>query len=114
MREGDGWSERAHYLAGQALRTMKTMGRNSGIPYFFRDVPAHGIRGDAVNGIAALREAIDSGCRFNWWQLRTPSFDLVRDDETYGSEWRELIAELESDIAKQREWYYAHKDEALF
>ena len=46
--------------------------------------------------------------------LRTPSYDGVRDDEVYGPEWNELIAELETDIADQRQWYYAHKDEPLF
>jgi TolB-like protein len=111
MREGDEWSERGQYLAGKALETMQTMHRTRGISFQFLDIPAHGIRGDFSRAIAALRQAIDSGWRFNWWLLRTPSYDSVRDDETYGPEWNALIAELEADIAEQRQWYYENAGE---
>ena len=114
MREGDGWSERGKYIAGKALETMQAMHRTRGVGFGFRDVYAHGIRGDAPQVRAALREAIDSGWRVNWWMFRLPAYDGVRDHEEYGADWNALVAELEADIAKQREWYYANKDEPLF
>ncbi len=114
MREGDRWSERGQYLAGQALETMQTMHRTRGIGFQISDVTAHFVRRDATKAIAALHEAIDSGWRSDWWILRTPSFAIVGNDEFYGSKWNSLLAELESDIAEQRQWYYAHKDEPLF
>ncbi len=109
LTDGDGWSERAHYLAGQALDTMRSMHRTRGIGYGIMDVPAHAIRGDIPRAIAALREAIDSGWRDQWWVLRTPAYDAV----FLGPEWDALIAELEADIAAQRQWYYEHKDDPL-
>ena len=72
------------------------------------------VRGDAPQVRAALREAIDSGWRVNWWMFRLPAYDGVRDHEEYGADWNALVAELEADIAKQREWYYANKDQPLF
>ena len=114
MREGDGWSEQARYLAGRALATMQTMDRGRGIPYGFLDISAHGIRGDIQAGLLALRSAIDSGWRYNWWMLRTPSFDAVELGDIHRAEWNAMIAELESDIAEQRKWYNEHKDDALF
>ena len=114
MRDGDGWSERGQYLAGKALETMKAMHRTRGIGFRFLDVAAHGIRGEAAEGISALRKAIDSNWRFNWWVLRLPAFDVARDDDGYGPQWNALIAELEADIALQRRWYYANKDGPLF
>ncbi len=110
MTEGDGWSERAHYLLGQVLETMQGMHRIRGVGYQFLDVPAHAMRGDLPNTIAALRDAIDSGWRVAWWALRTPGYDAA----ALGPEWRALVAELESDIATKRQWYYAHKDDPLF
>jgi TolB-like protein len=110
LRDGDGWSERAHYLAGQALETMQTMHRTRGVGYSFLDVPAHTIRGDGPRANSALRDAIDSGWRTYWWMLRTPAYDSVN----LGPEWRALIAELEADMAEQRRWYYEHRDDPLF
>ncbi len=114
MREGDGWSDRGRYLAGQALETMETMQRNEGVAAFgVMDVPAHGVRGERAEALSALREAIDSGWRFDWWTLRNPSFDPLKLDPAHGADWGAMIAELEADIAEQREWYYAHKDDSL-
>ncbi len=114
MREGDGWPPRAEYLAGQALQTMQRMRRTGGYGFQSFDVPAHGIRGDIDLAVHALREAIDSGWRSSSWQFRTPSYDVVSLDEDLRTEWNALIDELETDIARQREWFYANKDTPLF
>jgi len=110
LREGDGWSERARYIAGQALATMESMHRSRGLGYYFLDVPAHVIRGDREKAIFALRDAVNSGWRMYWWSLRTPLYDV----DWLGPEWIRLIAELEADMAGQREWYKEHKDDALY
>ena len=110
LREGDGWSARAHYIAGQSLATMESMHRDRGIGYRYLDVPAHVIRGDREKAISALRDAVDSGWRLHWWGLRTPIYDV----DWLGPEWTSLIAELEADIAVQRDWYKEHKDDALY
>ena len=110
LREGDGWSERAHYLAGQALITMESTHRMRGIGYHYLDVAAHMVRGDNAMAVSALREAIDSGWRMYWWGLRTPVFEMAN----LGPEWNALVAELEADIAEQKAWYEEHKDDALY
>jgi len=110
LRDGDDWSEHARHIAGSALATMESMHRTRGIGYRNLDAIAHIVRGDREKAIAALREAVDSGWRMFWWDLRTPAFDT----EWLGPEWTSLIAELEADIAEQREWYKEHKDDALY
>ncbi len=116
LRDGDKWEERAHLLAGQALRTMQTMSRvemwdnASGIGYGFWDVLAHGIRGDDAKALAALRDAIVGGWRIEWWILRMPAFGMLQTEP----DWDALIAELEADITTQRQWYQEHRDEPLF
>ncbi|NIO43633.1 MAG: hypothetical protein GTO41_27850, partial [Burkholderiales bacterium] len=61
LREGDGWSQRTHYLAGKALETMRSMHRTRGVGYGNNDVHAYAIRGESSQMIAALRQAIDDG-----------------------------------------------------
>ena len=114
LRDGDGFTERAHYLAGQALKTMSAMHRTRGIGYYFFDVPAHAARGDIRLAIDALRDAIDSGWRARWWSLRLPAYDPLVIDLQWGSKWNALISELEADIAVQRQWYEEHKNDPLF
>ena len=114
MRDGDGWSSRAHYLMGQALETMRSMHRTRGIGYGSLDVAAYGIRGEAANMMSALRDAIDSGWRVYWWVLRMPTYQATWSVQDRRSEWDALIAELEADIAAQRQWYQDHKDDPLF
>lgn len=55
-------------------------------------------------------DTVDRGWRINWWSLRAPAYD----SNILGSEWRALIAELETDIGAQRQWYYAHTVDSLF
>ena len=70
----------------------------------------HAVRGEKQQAIAALRKAIDAGKRRFWWELREPFFDAMRSDP----EWMALIAELDADIAAQRQWFEEHKDDPLF
>jgi tetratricopeptide (TPR) repeat protein len=118
MREADGWSQRAHYLAGKALETMRSMHRTRGVGYLNYDVHAYAIRGEYSQMIASLRQAIDDGWRLGWWGHRGRDYQVALRQRPLQpeqqSEWDALIAELEADIAKQRQWYADHKDDPLF
>jgi TolB-like protein/Tfp pilus assembly protein PilF len=118
MREDGGWSRRAHYLCGEALETMMSMHRTRGVGYGINDVNAYAIRGEYSQMIAALRQAIDDGWRWGWWGLRGRDYQVALQERPLQpeqqSEWDALIAELEADIAKQRQWYVDHKDDPLF
>lgn len=115
LRHGGNRKERAFYLAGQALETMRSMNRVQiwesahGIGYAFWDVLAHGIRGENEKALAAMRETIDSGWRIEWWVLRLPVFEMLRSEP----EWETLVAELESDVAGQRRWFQANRSKLL-
>ncbi|MEE8426736.1 MAG: winged helix-turn-helix domain-containing protein [Woeseiaceae bacterium] len=107
----DGELDRANYLFDRSLETMRSMHRTRGWGYGAWDAAIHAVRGEKQKAISALREAIDVGWRQEWWWvLRSPLFDAMRDE----SEWVGLVAELEADIARQRQWYEDHKDEPLF
>jgi TolB-like protein/Tfp pilus assembly protein PilF len=118
MHEEGGWSQRAHYLAAKALETMRSMHRTRGVGYGNLDVHAYAIRGESSQMIAALRQAIDDGWRMNWWDHRLQHYQVLVQERlaqpAQRSEWDALIAELEVDIAAQRQWYQDHKDDPLF
>ncbi len=107
----DGELDRANYLFDRSLETMQSMHRTRGWGYGAWDVAIYAVRGEKQKAISALREAIDVGWRQDWWWvLRSPLFDAMRDE----SEWVGLVAELEADIARQRQWYEENKEEPLF
>ena len=72
MWTGERFSERAQYIAAEALETMESMHRTRGVSKGSMDGVAHTILGNREQTIAAFREAIDSGWRTGWWQLRSP------------------------------------------
>ena len=89
----DGQLDRANYLFDQALATMRSMHRIRGPGYGTWDVFIHAARGEKQEAISALREAVDMGWREDWWRLRFPYFDSMREEP----EWIGLLAELEAD-----------------
>ena len=101
----NGQQDRANYLFDQALKTLQSF---PGVGYW--DVVIHAWRGDRQKALSALREAIDTGWRTNWWRLRSPLFDQMRDEP----EWNALIAELEADMDHQRQWFENHQNDPLF
>ena len=103
--------DRANYLFDQALEIMQSMHRTRGRGYLVWDVFIHATRGNKQKAISALRDAINTGWRQDWWYYpRFPAFDSIRGEP----EWIELMNELEADIVRQRQWYEDHKDEPLF
>ena len=96
--------------SGRILATMRTMPHTGFNSKGFLEVAAHLFRGDRPQAIAALKRAIDAGCRSGWWHFREPFYDSMLQEP----EWVELLTELEADIARQRQWYENHKDESPF
>jgi hypothetical protein len=86
------------------------MPRRDFIDEFVLDLAYHALRGNHQTAIHILRQAVDSGWRSYWWTLRHPLYDDLLEEP----EWVELIIQLETDIAKQRQWYEEHKDVPLF
>lgn len=105
----NGDEARADFLFDEALGAMEGLHRVRGVDYGIFDVTVHAIREESEAAIAALRDAIDTGWRAGWWQLRGPVFDSMKSE----SEWNQLVIELEADIARQRQWYEEHKNDPL-
>jgi tetratricopeptide (TPR) repeat protein len=106
----DDEKDRANYLFDQALDAMQSMNRSGPIGFNILDAFIHVARGERQRAILALRDAVHGGWRRSWFLLRSPHFASIRDEP----EWIELVNELESDIAKQRQWYEDHKDDPVF
>jgi TolB-like protein len=101
----DGELERADYLFEQSLIAMASMSRTGAVGYGSNDAIIHLVRGDKQKAIAAAREAFQEGEISAGWQLRSPLLAPLRDEP----EWLALVAEIEAELARQREWYEAHK-----
>lgn len=101
--------DEANTLIGQVFETMQSMHRVRGPGYGAWDVYIHAARGNRQEAIKALRDAIDTGWRDQWWRLRTSYFDEMKNEP----EWASLINELDADIARQRRWYENNKDNPL-
>ena len=106
----DGQLDRANYLFDQVLEVLQSRHRTRGRGYGTTDVFIHAMRGEKQKAILALREAVDMGWRMDWWMLHSPLYDSMREEP----EWTNLVNELETDIARQRQWYEDHKDDVLF
>ena len=104
-----GDQERSNYLFDEQLAWMETTHRTRGDGYGASDVLIHVLRGEKQKAIVALRDAIDTGWREDWFYLRFPVFDIMLDEP----EWVDLLTELEADIARQRQWFENHKDDPL-
>ena len=105
-----GDTERANYLFDLALQKMQTMHRTRGWSYGAADIIIHVLRGNNGRAKTALREAIDTGWRQDWWRLRGPGFALIEQDP----EWQMLIAELNADVAQLRKSYDQHKGDPTY
>ena len=106
----DDETDRANYLFDQALDVMQSMRRTGTFGYGALDVFVHVTRSDEQLAIVALRDAIRSGWRSPWWELRFPHYASMQDYP----EWVSLIAEIEVDIRKQRQWFDDHKNDPIF
>jgi TolB-like protein/Tfp pilus assembly protein PilF len=99
---------------------MATMHRIRGAGYGTTDAYIQAMRGNRVQAIAALREAIKLGWRASWyWLGREDFWWLLRQDWKLGSlrqdsEFIAIMNELEADIKVQRQLYEENKGKPLF
>ena len=89
---------------------MQSMHRTPGSKYQIWEVFIYAVRGEKQKAISALGQAIIAGSPYGWWQLNFPLYDSMREEPA----WIELLAEIETDVARQRQWYENHKDDPLF
>ncbi len=106
----DGEVERANYLFDQldaGWRSMPFFGQD-GNPFFH--VWVSYVRGEKQAAIESLRNAAEEG-GIGWsWRFDAPVWDGMQGEPG----WAELVAEIQGEMRRQREWYEAHKDEPLF
>ena len=106
----DGEVERANYLFDQldaGWRSMPFFGQD-GNPFFH--VWVSYVRGEKQAAIALFRNAAEEG-GIGWsWRFDAPVWDGMQGEPG----WAELVAEIQGEMHRQREWYEAHKDEPLF
>lgn len=106
----DGELERANYLYDRALAAMQSMPRSGTTGYQEIDVLIHVVRGEKQKAIAALRAAFEEDAVFAAGKYRSPPMATMLDEP----EWLALVAEIEAEFAREREWFEAHKDDPLF
>ena len=106
----DGEVERANYLFDQldaGWRSMPFFGQD-GNPFFH--VWVSYVRGEKQAAIALLRKATEKAGSGWSWRLDAPVWNDMQGEPG----WAELVAEIQGEMRRQREWYEAHKDEPLF
>ena len=102
-----GERDQAIYLSDEVLKFMRL---TSGFEFGYFEALMYVIRDDKQLAIQALREAVDRGWRRDWYELRAPIFESMREEQ----EWLDIISEIEAHVAVQRQWYEEHKDDDLF
>lgn len=98
-REQTGEADCAERMLEGALSVLSRMPRFGSMGYGIADVEVEARLGRIDGALAALREAIDSGWRANWWLKgeRSPHLAALRDEPRF----RAMMAEVEADVAAQ-------------
>jgi len=76
------------------------------------DVEIYAIRGDKVNALARLKEAVDAGWRSAFWRYQrdyNPALDAIRGEPEFDA----VFALIERDMAQQRELLKMRPDNAM-
>ena len=66
---------------------------------YYVEAQIYALQGNKQAALISLRKAIDIGWREHWYMLRNPNLESLRDTP----EFKEMMAEVEADIARQRE-----------
>lgn len=105
--EGSGWEG----LLDRSERVVRSSQRMGWEGYGLLDVQIHALRGDTAKALAALQEATTAGWRsFGWRYYRDfePTLASIRDEPQF----KDIFAEIEADLARQREALAARPPDA--
>lgn len=105
--EGD--TEKERFFHDQVLSTLRDNTQPPRPFHRYLQIAILALRDERQAAIDALRRWIDSDSRAFWFLLGSPVFDSMSDDP----EWQELKAQLEADVARQREWFEANKQKPI-
>jgi TolB-like protein/Tfp pilus assembly protein PilF len=94
-----GERERADLLLDRSLERIQTIPRRSFFGHGVADAQIYTIRGERQKALSALRKAIDEGWRSHWWYYL--EHDLSLEPLQNEPEFREMVAEIEADMAEQ-------------
>ena len=65
---------------------------------YYVEAQIYALQGNKQAALISLRKAIDIGWRKHWYMVQDPNLESLRDTP----EFREMMAEVEADIARQR------------
>ncbi len=101
-QEKTGNPECAGRLLEKALEQTANMPRLGSQGYGFADVEIYARQGKTQLALAALRQAIDSGTRINWWSQaqQSPHNESLFEEP----EFKAMMDEIKADMASQLEW----------
>jgi len=99
FKTGDAESGKKLLTESQAfLEKLREQGLGTPVSYYF-EASIHALWGNRQEAFALLRKAIDLGWRRSWYAKLDPTMESLRDTP----EFKEIMAEVEADIARQRE-----------
>lgn len=94
-----GEQKRANLLLNRSFEFIQTLPRLGDSGYGWADIEIYAMRGEKRKALTALRQAIDEGWRPSWWYFLKHDPNM---ESLYGEpEFQAMVAEIESDIAKQ-------------
>ena len=94
-----GEQDQADLLFDRILELIRKGPRLGAYGYWVTDVQVYAQRSQKEQALAALRQAVDEGWRYNWWYHfeHDASLEPIGDD----SEFQAMLAEVKADMAEQ-------------
>jgi tetratricopeptide (TPR) repeat protein len=100
-----GEQEHADRLLNRSLEHIQAMPRLGNRGYWFADAQIYALRGDKQKALSALRQAIDEGFRFLWWNFlkQDLSLESLHDEPEFQAMVKEIEADMADQLARVRE-----------
>jgi tetratricopeptide (TPR) repeat protein len=102
LRTGE--QERADLLLSEGLAYVQGSQRLGWYGYNIGDVEIYALQGETEKALVALRQAVDSGWRFDWrYHLeRNPNLDSIRDEPAFQAMLKDVQADIANQLARVR------------